>query len=173
MILSVVVAVTSGGFALSSALSERIQGAQVVGNDVRVHPLSGWVVTRRSFVAPGIDALTLSRGDGNLEILAAPVRGTPSGLLGLYVDRYLRSQAAQLSVSSTYTTVSLSSGLVGVRVSYVGTFPDRSAGVVEGQVTAVVSPGGTGVVFDGWSPRSLLQYAQTDVNQMIDGTQVF
>jgi hypothetical protein len=171
-VLLVVAAVTLGGFAVSAALSEKTQGPQAVGNDVIMRPLSGWTITKTGAVEPGLHSLTLTRGDGNLQILAAPFRGTPVQLLTLYVERYLRGQASQLSVSSQVTGVSLSSGLVGVRASYVGTIPDRAAGVIEGEVTAVVSPSGIGVIFDGWSPRGLYQYAHTEVDSMIDGTRV-
>jgi hypothetical protein len=54
-----------------------------------------------------------------------------------------------------------------VRVAYIGLF----RGVqfqIEGQVTAVVSASGRGVVFDGWAPAGLLQYVTGDLQTMID-----
>jgi hypothetical protein len=53
----------------------------------------------------------------------------------------------------------------------VGTFPGVPA-PIEGQVTAIVSGSGVGVVFDGWSPSGLLQFALDDVEAMIDGAEV-
>ena len=37
---------------------------------------------------------------------------------------------------------------------------------------AVVSGSGVGVVFDGWAPSGLLQYALDDINTMVDRAEV-
>jgi len=53
-----------------------------------------------------------------------------------------------------------------VRFSYVGVTSDSSESI-EGEVTVVMTSSG-GVVFDGWAPEGLLQYALGDVHTMID-----
>ena len=43
---------------------------------------------------------------------------------------------------------------------------------VEGAVTAVVSPGGNGVVFDGWAFRGQLELIVEELLAMIEGAEV-
>jgi hypothetical protein len=49
---------------------------------------------------------------------------------------------------------------------YVGTFGDVQA-PIEGEVVAVVSPSGVGVVFDGWSTSGQLRFAIEDIRTMV------
>jgi len=59
----------------------------------------------------------------------------------------------------------------GVRVAYIGVF----RGVqfqIDGEVTAVVSSSGEGVILDGWAPAGLLQYAMGDLDTMIDTARI-
>jgi hypothetical protein len=63
--------------------------------------------------------------------------------------------------------VRLDSGLTGSRIAYVGVFGDVQT-PVEGEITAVVSPTGTGVVFDAWAPSGQLRMALDDLHAMIE-----
>jgi hypothetical protein len=164
VVVAVLGAVVFGGFGIGQALSQPAGPPIGVAGVVRVHPISGWEVATR-FRGPA--GIRLSRGSGNLDVFALPFRGAAVDLARQYVQQALRPQASRLSVSSTIERVRLDSGLVGVRFGYVGTFGEKSQAQVEGEVTAVVSPDGVGVVFDGWSSAGLLAYVIDDVRTMV------
>jgi hypothetical protein len=134
---------------------------------VRVEPLSGWELARRSGDPPGA---RLTRGSANLDIAALAFGGASDELLGDYVRGVLEPKGGRLSVSRIDSVV-LASGLGGSRVSYVGTFGDVPT-PIEGEATAVVSASGVGVVFNGWAPAGLLRYAQNDIETMIRRAEV-
>ncbi len=177
-VVVVVAVVVGGGYLAASALSVRTGSPVVVGGLVRVAPLSGWGNAGPLSITPTSDrrvvGVRLTRGDGNLDVFAAPFETTagPADLLRIYLDGVLKGQARQLSVSATTRPVALDSGSAALRASYVGFFPDRAAGAIEGEVTALVAPNGVGVVFDAWGPRDLFQYASAEVDRMIDGSVV-
>jgi len=160
--------VVLGGYVTAAALSTPAGPPVLVGGAVRVAPPSGWEVAGRSTSPPGV---RLTRGNGNLDVLAVPSGGDALALVDGYVERVLRPNAERLSVSPRYEEVRLRSGLPGVRVSYLGAF-GRGQTPIEGEVTAVVSPDGVGVVFDGWAPRGLLPYVKDDIDRMIDTAEV-
>ena len=164
MVLFIVVV---GGQITQAALSTE-RGAPVgVAGVVRIRPLSGWRVVGRVHVH-GIPDLRVTRGTGNLEVLAAPFAERGSGqLVRLYLHDIVAPQAKQLQVSSTLETVSLGGGVVASRGFYIGLFGDRGT-PIEGEVTAVTRQG-EGIVFDGWAPSGMYQYVQGDVHTMIDG----
>ncbi len=87
------------------------------------------------------------------------------------MSQILTPDSQQLSVSRQFEPVALNSGLTGVRIAYVGLF-GRAHASIEGEVTAVVSPSGVGVIFDGWAPNGLLQYVSDDLHEMIDSAEV-
>jgi hypothetical protein len=161
-LLLVILAVVSGGYLVAGALSEPAGPPVDVADSVRVSPLSGWELAGR-FTDPPRARLT--RGSGNLDVAALPFDRADRDLLRLYVENALDANAEQLSVSDV-EVARLESGLVGARISYVGVF-NGVQGSIEGQVTAFVSPSGTGVVFDGWAPSGLLEYVLDDIETMI------
>jgi hypothetical protein len=166
-VLAVLAAVVLGGYATAGVLSSPAGPPVDVADLVRVRPLSGWELARRSDDPP---RARLTRGSANLDVLALPFPGPSEALLRDYVGSVLEREGRQLSVSRI-EIVLLASGLEGSRVSYVGTF----GGVptpIEGEATAVVSASGIGVIFDGWAPAGLLQYAQGDVETMIERAEV-
>jgi hypothetical protein len=166
-VLAVILVVVFGGYVTAGALSTPVGPPIDVAGLVRVRPLSGWELARRFGDPP---TARLTRGSASLDVAAVSFGGPSVDLLADYVRTFLEGQAEQLSVSRV-EDVLIASGLPGVRVSYVGSFPGVPA-PIEGQVTAIVSGSGVGVVFDGWSPSGLLQFALDDVETMIDGAEV-
>lgn len=164
LVLGVVV---FGGYVAAGALSPSAGGPIDVGDLVRIAPLPGWELARTSSDPA---AARLSRGSATLDVLAGSFDGGAEDLMGQYVSGSLERQADQLSTSPV-ETVTLASGLIGARVSYVGTFSDVQV-PIEGEVTAVVSETGVGVIFDGWAPSGLLRSALEDVRTMIDDAEV-
>jgi len=162
-VLALTVVVVFGGYVVAAALSQPAGPPITVAGIVRVSPLSGWEVAERSAEPPSV---RLTRGSGNLDVFVFPFTGTPVELATEYVEQVLRPQADRLEVSRRVQLVRVGSRS-GVRVAYIGLF----RGVqfqIEGQVTAVVSSSGGAVVFDGWAPAGLLQYATGDLKTMID-----
>jgi hypothetical protein len=160
------VAVLFGGYLFAAALSEPTGRPVDVGGLVRVEPLSGWTVAGRSSDPPRV---RLSRGGGTLDVSAFGLRGDADALLRAYLEK-LESQTEHLSIGAV-GGVRLASGLTGARVHYVGTFGDVQT-PIEGELTAVVSPSGVGVVFNGWSSEGLLRFMLDDVGKMIDRAEI-
>jgi hypothetical protein len=108
---------------------------------------------------------------GRLDVAAFPFAGTDVDLLGRYVDDILEPDAEQFRVSEEVESVRLASGLTGSRIAYVGLFGDVQA-PIEGEVTAVVSPSGEGVIFDGWAPAGQLQFEIDEIDAMIERAEI-
>ena len=164
----VIVVVVFGGYAVGRALSGPVGPPVDVAGAIRVEPLSGWEVAARFEDPPRV---RLTRGGGNLDVVAVPYEGSALDLVGEYVGEVLEPEAHQLSVSREVESVTLASGLRGVRIAYVGSFGKAQA-PIEGEVTAVVSPSGAGAVFDGWGPEGLLRYVVDDIRAMIELAEV-
>lgn len=164
----VLAVVVLGGYPLGRALSRPAGPPIDVAGVVRVQPLTGWEAAGRFEGPPGT---RLTRGSGSLDVVALPFEGSAEDLAREYVRQVLEPQADRLSVSSRVEPVTVGAGLPGVRVAYVGTF-GRSQSPIEGEVTAVVSPSGAGVVFDAWSPQGFLRYVVEDMRTMIDRAEV-
>ena len=161
-------AVTSGGYLASDALGEIQGGAVAVGTSVRVTPFSGWELADSS---TDPDRIRLTSGSTSLDVAAFPFDGTDVDLLGRYVDNILEPGAEQFRVSEEVDSVRLASGLTGFRIAYVGLFGDVQA-PIEGEVTAVVSPSGEGVIFDGWAPAGQLQFEIDEIDAMIERAEI-
>ncbi len=165
---AVLAAVTSGGYLTSDALGEVRGGAVAVGTSVRVTPFPGWELAGRS---TDPDRIRLTSGSTSLDVAAFPFDGTDVDLLGRYVDNILEPDAEQFRVSEAVEPVRLASGLTGSRIAYVGLFGDVQA-PIEGEVTAVVSPTGRGVIFDGWAPAGQLQFEIDEIDAMIERAEI-
>jgi len=161
-------AVTSGGYLASDALGEIQGGAVAVGTSVRVTPFPGWELADSS---TDPDRIRLTSGSTSLDVAAFPFDGTDVDLLGRYVDNILEPGAEQFRVSEEVDSVRLASGLTGFRIAYVGLFGDVQA-PIEGEVTAVVSPSGEGVIFDGWAPAGQLQFEIDEIDAMIERAEI-
>lgn len=163
VVAAAIATVVFGGFVVGGALSRTVGAPVEVAGVIRVQPLSGWEVASRSGSPPRV---RLTRGGGNLDIAEFPFQGSARELVAAYVREVLEPEAQHLSVSRETQTVTLGSGLVGVRLGYVGLF-GRSPAPIEGEVTAVVSPNGVGAVFDGWGAEGVLRYMLDDAHVMI------
>jgi hypothetical protein len=164
----VLAAVTTGGYLTSDTLGQIRGGAVAVGTSVRVTPFPGWELAGRS---TDPDRIRLTSGSTSLDVAAFPFDGTDVDLLGRYVDQVLEPDAEQFRVSEEVEPVRLASGLNGSRIAYVGLFGDVQS-PIEGEVTAVVSPSGEGVIFDGWAPAGQLQFEIDEIDAMIDRAEI-
>jgi hypothetical protein len=164
----VLAAVTSGGYLTADALGEVRGGAVAVNASVRVTPFPGWELAGR---LSDPDRIRLTSGSTSLDVAALPFDGTDVDLLRQYVDNILEPDAEQFRVSEEVEPVRLASGLTGSRIAYVGLFGDVQA-PIEGEVTAVVSPSGQGVIFDGWAPAGQLQFEIDEIDAMIDRAEI-
>ena len=168
VVAAVLAVVVFGGYAVGGALSRSTGPAVEIAGVVRIQPLSGWEEAGR-FADPA--GVRLTRGGGNLDVVAVPSDGSATDLVRWYVQRVFEPAAERLSVSPRAQEVRLASGLEGARVAYVGLF-GKALVPIEGEVTAVVSPSGTGVVFDAWGAEGVLRYVLEDVRAMIDTAEV-
>ena len=163
--------VVLGGYVTAAALSSPAGRPETVNGIVTVQPLSDWAFAGRfeSPVGPGI---RFTRGSGTLDAFAAPFPGDARALAERYATDVLEPEADRLSVSPNLETVRLPSGATAVRFSYIGVFGEAGGGPIEGEVTAVVSSSGSGVVFDGWAPQGVLRFVLGDEHTMIDRARV-
>jgi hypothetical protein len=169
-----------GGFVVAETLPQPEVRPIELGGVVTVRPLRGWEVVLRERVtvpAPTGGSLSgdfaqLTRGNGALDLLALPGAGGEAlELADLYAREVLSRQLERLALSERVRGIVLPNGLQAVRFGYIGSEP-RSGSSVEGAVTAVVSPGGNGVVFDGWAFRGQLELIVEELSAMIDGAEV-
>lgn len=168
VLVAVVTGVVSGGYVTSDALGETSGETVMVSASVRITPLPGWVLAERFGDPPGI---RLTSGSTSLDVATIPFTGTDVDLLASYVDEVLEPDAEQFQVSEEVEPIRLASGLTGTRIAYVGLFGDVQA-PVEGEVTAVVSPSGAGVIFDGWAPAGQLQFEIDEIDEMIERAEI-
>lgn len=170
----VAVAVTGvvvlGGYAVAGALAEPAGPPVGFRGVVTVRPLSGWSADEQLEVlgAPGI---RLSRGSGNLDIIAAPGSEAPEQLAQSYADGALPNQLERVRVSDRLEPVSLAGGVAAVRFEYIGVLASSGASI-EGQVTTAVTGEGNGIIFDGWAPQGLLPFVRDDIQTMVARAQV-
>ena len=167
-LVALMVGVVSGGHVLSDALGETRTGTIVVADSVEIAPLPGWELAGRFEDPTGI---RLTSGSASLDVITLPFGGTDVDLLREYVDRVLAPQAEQLRLSEEIERVRLEAGLAGSRIAYVGLYGDVQT-PVEGEITTVVSPTGTGVVFDAWGPTGQLQMGLDDLHAMIESAEI-
>jgi hypothetical protein len=168
VVAAVLVVVVFGGYAVGGALSRSPGPSVDIAGVARLQPLSGWEEAGRFAEPTGV---RLTRGGGNLDIVVVPFDGTATDLLAWYVRTVLEPEAERLSVSPRAEDVRVASGLEGARIAYVGLF-GKAQVPIEGEVTAVVSPAGTGVVFDGWGAEGVLRYVLEDVRAMTETAEV-
>jgi hypothetical protein len=167
----VIVVVVLGGYVTAGALTGPEGPARTVGGAVTLRPPAGWEEVVDPDV-PGTEA-RFSRGSATLDVFTGPAVGDARALAESYVRGSLDPSSSRLTVSSPtgWQAVPLDGGLTGVRLGYIGVF-DQSGVPIEGEVTAVVTRTGAGVVFDGWAPQGQLRFGLDDVHTMI-GRAVF
>ncbi len=164
-VLGVLIVTSFGGFAVSAALSEPAGPPVSIPGEVSVQPLRGWEPTEAGVIS-GRPVVRVTRGSGTLAVVAwGSVAGDPASLAIEVVEVLLRDQLDQLSVSEELSSVT-AGGLEGQRFTFVGI--DRGTGVaVEGEITAVVTPAGRGVVFLALAPEGSLAFVDEDLRAMI------
>ena len=162
-----VAVVVLGGYVTAGALTGAAGSAHLVGGVVTVRPASGW----EPVGAPGTSsAARFTRGSATLDVFTGTAQGDARALADAYVEGSLDPSSSGLSVSpaTEWRAVPMDGGLVGVRLGYSGVF-DQSGVPIEGEITAVVTASGAGVVFDGWAPQGQLRFALEDMRAMVDG----
>jgi hypothetical protein len=164
VLVAVIAGVVSGGYVTSEALGETTGDTVTVSASVRITPLAGWELAERFGDPPGI---RLTSGSTSLDVATIPFTGTDVDLLASYIDQVLEPDAEQFQVSEEVEPIRLASGLTGTRIAYVGLFGDVQA-PIEGEVTAVASPSGAGVIFNGWAPAGQLQFEIDEIDEMIE-----
>jgi len=125
---------------------------------VTLAPVQGWEVNDRYLQPVGedeIDAVRLSSGTASFDVLAGTYQGSPEDLFLIYVEQVLLPFADQLQVSDQVETFTTDQGYRGVRGFYLGVFPDVQA-PIEGELSAVLTPGGLGLISDGWTTEGQL-----------------
>jgi hypothetical protein len=140
----------------------------VVVGTVTIMPLEGWEEAER-FQDP--EGIRLTKGTGTLDALGFSFQGSPEELFDEYVLNVLAPQASQIRTTEQLEIVHLDAGFTAVRGFYFGVFGERNASI-EGELTTVLVPGGTGVVFDGWAETGSYQFVRDEVNHMVQGLRV-
>jgi len=170
-VAAVIGVVVLGGYITAAALSTPAGRPQTVNGVVTVQPLSDWAFAGR-LESPAGPGVRFTRGSGTLDVFAAPFAGDARALAERYAVDVLEPEADRLSVSPNLEDVRLPGGETAVRYSYIGVFGQAGGTPIEGEVSAVVSPSGDGVVFDGWAPQGLLRFVLGDEHTMIDRARV-
>jgi hypothetical protein len=169
-----------GGFVVAETLPQPDVRPVALGGVLTIHPLPGWEMVRREEVTVpspsgreiSAEFAQLTRGSGALDLLALPgFGGSALELADLYADEVLASQLERLSVSDRVERIMLATGLEAVRFGYIGSEP-QSGAAIEGSVTVVVAPSGSGAVFDGWAFQGQLELISEELVAMIDRAQV-
>jgi hypothetical protein len=140
----------------------------VVAGGVSVTPVEGWEEAQR-FEDP--EGVRLTKGTATLDAAGFPFEGSPEDLFQEYVENVLTPQASQVQTTDQLEIVHLDVGFTAVRGFYFGVFGDRNASI-EGELTTLLVPGGTGVVFDGWAEAGSYRLVRDEVDQMVQGLQV-
>lgn len=128
---------------------------------VTIAVIPGWeVIDRYQQPVEGgeVDAVRLSSGTASIDVLAGTYDGSAEDLHLLYVEQVLLPYADQLEISHQLETFTTDQGHQGVRGFYLGVFPDVQA-PIEGEVSAVLTPEGLGLITDGWTVEGQLGQA--------------
>jgi hypothetical protein len=168
-LVGVLAVIVLGGPLVDTALRAPAGPPLDLAPGVRLPPLSGWRLARAQFEErPAL----LTRGSANLEVLSLPGDAGPDELARGYLSDYLEPAAIDVVIEPA-EPVLLASGLGGARIAYRGEFdgPDRG-GTLAGEITALVSPSGTGVIFDAFALDSVYDYERDDVRTMIERARV-
>jgi hypothetical protein len=167
-VLASLVAVSFGGFAVSSVLDQPV-GSTVGFDGIAIQPLSGWEEAGSGEVG-GWSYFRVTRGTGNLDVsVQAPIASGDATVAAIdYVNEVLRRSLDRLSISEGLEPVSVE-GRAGVRFAYAGVVADTRQ-PIEGEVTVVWIGGG--LAFDAWTPEGQLAFALGDVGAMIDSATI-
>ena len=140
---------------------------EVVGT-VSITPLEGWEAADRFDDPPGV---RLTTGTATLDALGFSFQGSPEELFRAYIADVLTHQASQIQAAEQLEVVHLNVGFTAVRGFYFGVFGERNASI-EGELTTLLVPDGTGIVFDGWAETGSYQWVRDEVNAMVQALKV-
>jgi hypothetical protein len=167
-LLAVLLAVVVGGPLVDAALLASGGPVVQVTPEVRLGPLPGW---RLAAAQEGQRPALLTRGSGSLQVRSAATGADAASLAIAYLRERLAPISANLVVADG-ELVPLGAGLA-LRVAYRGQFgAGGRRGALAGEVTALVSAAGTGVVFDAWAMDDTYPYERDDVAAMIRRAEV-
>jgi hypothetical protein len=170
-VLVVIAIVSLGGYVVAGVLDAPAGPPIGFPGLVSVQPLSGWEPAA-TVSAGGRPAKRLTRGSGTLAIVDWGLSpGDADALATSVVDELLVPTFSQLSVSDRLEPILLSDGTPGVRFSFVGV-DAQSGGAVEGEVTTVVDPAGSGIAFVGLVPEGQLSFVDGDLHTMVERAEV-
>jgi hypothetical protein len=174
-----IVVVVLGGFVVAAALVGPAGPPVDVAGVVRVRPVPGWELASRGTLqgtwetaggtVSDVPFVRLTRGSASLDLAVVPgYGGTPEDLARWYASEVLSQQLTQLSISDVRSTDATASGAATIRFAYLGVHGTA----IEGDVVVVVSPRGTGVIFDAWAAQGALASSLDDVARMIREAEV-
>lgn len=135
---------------------------------VSIRPLQGW---EQGELPTGSEGARFTNGTGFLDAFAFSGAGTLEELLNHYIDIKLTPGASSLQTSPVADPLVVGPGINAVRASYIGVFNGVQA-PIEGELTAVITPDGSGLVFDGWAQEGSLGFVLEDIRAMIQRLEV-
>ncbi len=153
----------SGAVAFAAVENDPLPRVEVSA-PVTIQPLRGWEFVSRSEDG---SAILLSQGSASLVIEVLTVAADPAEVLEATFEGWEGDPETQLS-TGVREAVETAPGIVGVRASYGGVFPEVEY-PVEGELT-VVAGGGKIVVFDAWAGEGELRLVLDEIRQMLAGT---
>ena len=137
-----------------------------IGLGARVYALPGWQQLEAGGALQGV---RLQKGSVVVDFRVTQFTGDQVALLTAYVDQILKPDAQQLNVNGV--TVVPVNGKNAARATYLGLF-NGVTGAVEGELTTLVSAGGTGVIVDAWGAQGSLTPALGEVHAMVNTLEV-
>ena len=163
-LLGVLVVVVAGGPLVDAVLLAPAGTPVQVTPAVRLAPLGGW---RLAATQQGGRPALLTRGSGSLAVLSVATGVSQRELADAYVREYLAPACANLVVTAP-ELVPLGRSRLARRFAYRGQFDgaERHGGLA-GEVTTLVSPLGTGVVFDAWAEADVFPFERGDARAMV------
>lgn len=181
-ILLVIAFVSFGGFVFAGEPRQVVPEGPVLGDpipvtgSVAIRPAEGWTPGEGlslTLEGPGVtlEGIRIDAGVAHLDVVGAAGAPQPVDIWNLYVQEFLALEAEQLQTSEQLESFTTATGAQGVRGSYVGVFPGVSS-PLEGEISAVLLPDGTGVIADGWAPDGQLAPALEDMQAMVDSLEV-
>jgi hypothetical protein len=137
-----------------------------IGLGARVYVLPGW---QQLDAGGALEGVRLQKGSVVFDIRVTQFNGDHVALLTAYVNQILQPDAQQLNVNGV--TVVPVNGRTAARATYLGLF-NGVTGAVEGELSTLVSAGGTGVIVDAWGAQGSLPPAMDEVHAMVNTIEV-
>jgi hypothetical protein len=162
-VLLFIVTLAFGGYLVGAITGLPREAPVQIGSVVTIKPLTGWKVARNEN-----GAALLTRGSANLRVVTGPAQDAkPSDLMGIALDTLKEEAHGPLLVGEPESLTI--GGFPAARVAYQGQFStgERST-IIQGELTAVISQAGNGVLYDSWSLPEIYPNQEGDVHTMIE-----